>query len=158
MVFLDKIRKRNKQFKRSVFHYLLHPNVRHLLSIPFIYVMIFPVVLLDIFLLIYQTFAFPLYRIPKVKRKDYIVYDRKFLDYLNIIQKFNCLYCAYVNGFFAYAVEVGARTERYWCPIKAAKHPRVTHSQYADFADYGDAKGFQKKLNDEDCFSKLKKK
>jgi len=155
IIFLEAIRKRNKKIKENAFHYIFTANVRHLLSIPFIWGMIFPVLLLDIFLFIYQTFALSLYRIPKVHRRDYIVYDRKFLSYLNIIQKLNCIYCTYVNGLFAYAVEIGARTERYWCPIKAAKHPRITHSLYAEFADYGDAKGFKRKFNCAD-YSKLK--
>lgn len=157
VIFLDAIRRRNKKIKENAFHYIFTADVRHLLSIPFIYVMIFPVWLLDIFLFIYQTFAFPLYRIPKVRRRDYIIYDRKFLSYLNVIQKVNCIYCTYVNGLFAYAVEIGARTERYWCPIKAAKHPRATHSFYSEFADYGDAKGFKQKFNHAD-YSKVTNK
>jgi len=154
IIFLEAIRKRNKKIKESAFHYVFTASFRHLLSIPFIWAMIIPIFLLDIGLWIYQAFAFPLYGIPKVKRRDYIIYDRKFLSYLNVIQKLNCTYCTYANGLFAYAVEIGARTERYWCPIKAAKHPRVTHSLYAEFADYGDPKGFKQKFNHAD-YSKL---
>ena len=86
VVFLQKIRERNKRFKMPTWKYAIPKSIRHLISLPFIYVMIFPVVILDIFITIYQWCAFPLYGIPKVKRSDYIVYDRKFLDYLNIIQ------------------------------------------------------------------------
>ncbi|MDF1682622.1 MAG: hypothetical protein P1U46_02605 [Patescibacteria group bacterium] len=88
---------------------------------PFIYTMFIPVMFLDIFLFIYQQTAIRLYGIPLTRRRDYITYDRKHLDYLNFIQKFNCLYCSYVNGFLSYAVEVAGRTEKYWCPIKSAK-------------------------------------
>jgi hypothetical protein len=154
IIFLAAIRKRNKKIKENAFHYVFTASFRHLLSIPFIWAMILPIWLLDIGIWIYQTFTFPLYGIPKVKRRDYIIYDRKFLSYLNVIQKVNCIYCTYANGLFAYAVEVGARTERYWCPIKAAKHPRAPHSQYAEFADYGDAQGFKKVFNNADKLPK----
>ncbi|MDX9970464.1 MAG: hypothetical protein RBS56_00975 [Candidatus Gracilibacteria bacterium] len=156
IIFLKNIKDKNKALKLSIIRHITHAKLRHLLSLPFIYSMIIPALILDFFLLVYQTFAFPLYRLPKVKRRDYIVYDRRFLDYLNIIQKVHCLYCSYVNGLFAYAVEIAARTERYWCPIKAASHPKSPHSFYKEFADYGDAEGFQKTYNKADfkCFDK----
>jgi hypothetical protein len=116
--------------------------------------MIIPGVILDIFVTAYSWTAFPLYRIPRVKRKDYIVYDRKFLDYLNIIQKVNCLYCSYINGLLAYAIEIGARTERYWCPIKAAEKPRFHHDWYHDFADYGNSEEWNEKFNEAKAFKK----
>jgi len=83
--------------------------------------MIVPSVLLHLFLFIYQQTALRLYQIPLVSLKDYVTFDRKELDYLNSIQKINCLYCSYVNGLFSYAVEIAGRTERYRCPIKNAK-------------------------------------
>lgn len=106
VIFLEEFRKRNKAFKFPTWKYVIPSNLRHFLSIPFIYGMIIPTVILDIFLTVYQWTAFSLYRIPKVKRSDYIIYDRKYLDYLNFVQKINCLYCSYVNGVFAYAVEI----------------------------------------------------
>jgi hypothetical protein len=150
VIFLDEFRKRNQKFRFPAWKYVIPTNIRHFLSIPFIYGMIFPTIFLDIFLTIFQWTAFSLYRIPKVKRSEYIIYDRRFLDYLNIIQKINCLYCSYVNGVFAYAVEVGARTERYWCPIKAAHKPRFTHGWYKDFADYGNPEDWSLKFSDEE--------
>lgn len=157
VIFLQSIKEKNKALKTGLLRYILHPKIRHLLSMPFIYAMIFPALFLDFALFIYQSFAFPLYRLPKVKRRDYIVYDRRFLDYLNIIQKVHCLYCSYVNGLFAYAVEIAARTERYWCPIKAASHPKSPHTFYKEFADYGDADTFQKIYNRSDCLLSNKK-
>jgi hypothetical protein len=56
------------------------------------------------------------YRIPRVRRAEYLVVDRHHLQYLNGIERMNCLYCGYGNGVLAYAVEVAARTEQYWCP------------------------------------------
>lgn len=152
VIFLKKIRQQNKRLKMPAWKYALPKSLRHFLSIPFIYMMIFPAVILDIFVTLYQVTAFPLYGIPKVKRREYIVYDRRFLDYLNLIQKLNCLYCTYVNGLFAYAVEIGARTERYWCPVKAASKPKAYHEWYKDFADYGDPEGWNCKFNQPQAF------
>lgn len=152
IIFRDAIRKRNKLLKMPAWRYALPRHIRHFISIPFIYMMIIPTVLLDIFISIYQYVAFPLYGIPRVKRHDYIIYDRRFLDYLNVIQKIHCLYCSYVNGLFAYAVEIGARTERYWCPIKAASKPKAYHGWYKDFADYGDPSEWKCKFNDHQAF------
>lgn len=152
VIFLQKFRKKNKLFRIPAWKYAIPKKIKHLLSLPFIYSMIIPVIVLDIFLAIYQWSAFPLYGIPKVKRREYIVYDRRFLDYLNIIQKAHCLYCSYVNGLFAYAVEIGARTERYWCPIKAAGRPKAYHGWYKDFADYGDPEQWSCKFNNPEAF------
>ncbi len=154
IIFPEKIKKYHKKFKRNIWKYIFTAKVRHILSIPFIYSIAIPVVILDIFLWIYQYTAFSLYGIPKVKRKDYIVYDRKYLSYLNFIEKFNCMYCSYVNGFFSYAVEVWWRTERYWCPIKHYKKNKWFHSRYKEFANYGDPKEFEKIINDNKCFHK----
>lgn len=153
VIFLQKFRKKNRLFRIPAWKYAIPKKIKHLLSLPFIYSMIIPVVILDIFLTIYQWVAFPLYGIPKVKRREYIIYDRRFLDYLNIIQKAHCLYCSYVNGLFSYAVEIGARTERYWCPIKSASKPKSYHDWYKDFADYGDPEQWICKFNNEEAFS-----
>ena len=157
VVFLAKFKKRNRQFKVPVWQDVLSQSIRHLFSLTFIYMMIIPAVILDIFISVYHFVAFPLYGIPKVKRKDFIVYDRRFLDYLNVMQKVHCLYCSYVNGLFAYSMEIAARTERYWCPIKAASKPRVNHGWYNEFADYGNPEEWREKVNDQNAFEKLTK-
>lgn len=54
-----------------------------------------------------------------------------------------------MNGLFAYAVEIAARTERYWCPLKAAHKPRFSHAWYHDFADYGNPEEWNEKFMDE---------
>jgi hypothetical protein len=115
----------------------------------------FPIIILDIILTIYQYVCFKFfYNIPIVKRKDFIVFDRKHLDYLNIIQKINCIYCSYVNWFLSYAVEVSWRTENYWCPIKSAKKMKWWHSWQKHFADYWDPEEFKKVYNNTKCFNK----
>jgi hypothetical protein len=158
IIFLKRFKERNKAFRIPSWKYVIPKDIRHLLSLPFIYMMIIPIVILDIFVTVYHLVAFPLYEIPWVKRKDYIIYDRKFLDYLNIVQKVHCLYCSYVNGFLAYAVEIAGRTERYWCPIKAAHKPITNHDWYEDFADYGNPEEWMKKANDPTAFIKKKEK
>lgn len=154
IIFLEEFRKRNKKFKIPTWKYVIPKNIRHIISMPFIYMMIIPAVILDVFITIYQMICFPLYRIPKVKRGDFIIYDRQFLDYLNIIEKVHCLYCSYVNGLFAYSVEVAGRTERYWCPIKAAHKPKFHHGWYSEFADFGNPEEWKEKFNNEGAFCK----
>lgn len=143
IVFNTKIKQYHKTLKESVVKYIFSAQLRHLISAPLIYMMIIPVSILDIFLLIYQQVCFRLYGIPLVKRRNYIVYDRKHLSYLNWLQKFNCIYCSYVNGLFSYAVEIAGRSERYRCPIKHARKLDTRHSQQKNFVDYGDAEWFK---------------
>ena len=133
----------NKKKKRSFWQTTKSTTFREYLSIPFIYSMMIPAVILDLFLFIYQQTAMRLYRISLVKRSDYITLERKHLDYLNWVEKLNCIYCSYVNWLFAYAVEIAWRTEKYWCPIKHAKKMTSSHNWEKYFADYGDADWFK---------------
>jgi hypothetical protein len=97
---------------------------------------------------IYQFICFPIYGIPKVRRKDYIVMDRHRLRYLNSMEHFNCVYCGYVNGLLAYVQEIAGRTEQYWCPIKHAMSLKARHSRYQHFLDYGDAEQYRKRIEE----------
>jgi hypothetical protein len=150
IIFLEDFKKRNKKLKIPVWRPLTMTNIRQIIAIPFILWMIIPAIFLDICITIYQLVAFSLYRIPKVKRSDYIIFERRFLDYLNFQHKLQCLYCSYVNGLFAYSVEIAARTERYWCPLKAAHKPKFSHGWYKDFADYGNPEEWNMKFKDEE--------
>ncbi len=154
IIFAEEFRKRNKALRIPAWKYAVPKNILHVVSMPFIYMMIIPAVILDIFITVYQQVAFSLYDIPKVHRDEHIIYDRRLLDYLNVIQKINCLYCSYVNGLFSYSLEISARTERYWCPIKAANKLKFPHNWYDDFADYGNQKEWQEKFNDSKVFKK----
>ncbi len=158
IIFLKKFNDRNRSLRIPTWRYAVPRNIRHFVSIPFIYMMIVPAVILDMFLSIYNTVALPLYHIPKVRRQDHFIFDRQFLAYLNTIQKINCIYCSYVNGLFSYASEIGARTERYWCPIKASHRPKYYHSWYKDFADYGSPEQWSEKFNQVECFVGANKK
>jgi len=133
-----------KKYKKSILDSIFWATIREILSIPFIYAMIIPAIILDIFLFIYQQTALRLYKIPLVKRSDYIVFDRAKLSYLNILQKLNCMYCSYFNWLMQYAVEVAWRTEKYWCPIKHARKKYGEHNWEIYFADYWDAEWFRK--------------
>ncbi len=111
-----------------------------------IYGVFFPLLLLDLAVSLYQWACFPVYGIPRVKRSDYFVYDRTLLPYLNVIEKFNCLYCSYGNGLIAWAREIVARTEQYWCPIKHARKAALQHQRQAAFFDYGDGTTYRAEL------------
>jgi len=151
----DKIKELRK-YKKSILDSIFSATVREILSIPFIWVMLIPAIVLDIFLFMYQNTAIRLYKIPITKRSDYVVFDRKQLAYLNIIQKINCMYCSYFNWVMQYAVEVAWRTEKYWCPIKHARKKAWEHNWEKYFADYWDAEGFKQTFCNIKEFEELK--
>jgi hypothetical protein len=132
--------------KTSAARYLAEANPLIVLVAPVIYSLIIPFVLLDVFVMVFQAICFPIYKIPKVRRRDYLIFDRHHLAYLNIIEKINCAYCSYGTGAIAFAREVAARTEMYWCPIKHARRVLGPHPHYHGFADFGDAEGFRQKM------------
>lgn len=135
-----------RALKKDIYHYIWESNIFFILSAPVIYAMFFPLVLLDLLLLVYQGICFPIYKIRKVRRADYLIIDRQHLAYLNIIEKINCMYCGYGNGVLAYGLEIASRTEAFWCPIKHVTPPRDAHSRYHFFSEYGDASGYRERL------------
>lgn len=145
--FAQEILLRQKQFKTNLIAYLLQGNLRHLLSAPIIYSMIVPLAVLDLSITLFQRLCFPLYRIQPVKRSDHMAFDHRHLAYLNLLEKFNCLYCSYGNGVVSYAREIIARIEQYWCPIRHARRLLKTHSHYNQFVDYGDAEAYRRDLS-----------
>jgi hypothetical protein len=128
----------------EVLAYIVKANPLIVLTAPLIYMLIIPFALLDLCISIYQAICFPVYKIQKVKRSEYFIFDRTHLVYLNSLQKINCAYCSYANGLIAYVREIGGRTEQYWCPIKHARRVVNAHEQYAAFCEFGDADAFQK--------------
>ena len=144
--FEEEILAQHKRFKMGLLTYMSSANWLSVVTAPIIYAVIFPMLLLDIAITVYQHICFRAYGIPRVVRGDYFVYDRSHLAYLNVIEKINCAYCSYGNGLMAYAREVVARTEQYWCPIKHARKVLVAHPYYNGFVDYGDAEGYQREL------------
>jgi len=137
----------HKEQAKKILKYFADASLKNIISLPFIWLCIVPLILMDISISLYQKACFPLYNIPKVNRQDYIIFDHQYLNYLNFIEKINCAYCSYANGLIAYVGEIAARTEQFWCPIKHAGRIKNLHSRYQKFIDYGDAKTYQAELN-----------
>ncbi|MEN8142919.1 MAG: hypothetical protein ABFQ82_04910 [Thermodesulfobacteriota bacterium] len=139
-------RRQHKALVTHIHTYLWHSKVRNIVSVPFIWACLPPALFMDLVLSVFQAISFTLYRIPKVKRSEYIIIDRHSLAYLNVIEKINCVYCGYFSGVIAYVQEIAARTEQYWCPIKHARRVGNIHSRYNKFMEYGDAKKYKEGL------------
>ena len=144
--FAEEVARQQRRLKINWLKYLADAKPLNILTAPVIYAGFIPFILLDLFLCVYQTICFPIYGIPRVKRADYLIFDREDLPYLNVIEKFNCFYCSYGNGLLAYGREIAARTEQYWCPIKHARRIRAAHDHYPRFFEYGDAESWKKGL------------
>jgi hypothetical protein len=145
-IFEAKILRRHRELKTRLIAYVLNARPLTVLTAPVIYALIAPLLLLDLFVTVYQAACFPVYGVPKVRLSDYLVFDRHHLSYLNAIEKLNCAYCSSANGLIAYVREIAGRTEQHWCPIKHARRVIGAHPRYAMFEDYGDAKGYKKWL------------
>lgn len=144
--FEQGIREAQAKLRHGVFKWLAESQLRNVVTAPVIYSMIVPLAFLDLALTVFQAVCFPLYRAPAVKRADYILLDRFHLSYLNSLEKLNCVYCAYAAGVLAYAREIAARTEQYWCPIKHARKVIDPHHRYARYADFADAEHYHDAL------------
>lgn len=135
-----------KKFKESLLHYLWRTPVLHYVTAPIIYAGIIPAFILELFLFVYQMINFRVYKIAPVLRKDYFIFDRASLDFLNIIEKINCFYCSYFSGLLQYTTEIVGRTEQFWCPIRHARKLRTHHAHYLKFTPYGDGKRYREEL------------
>ncbi len=149
VVFEQGVAARHRLLRMRLLRFLAESKIGAVLTAPVIYSLIIPLALLDLFMTVFQHICFRVYRIPRVKRSEYVVMDRKYLQYLNIIQKLNCMYCEYGNGVISYAREVAARTEQFWCPIKHASKVKDTHERYYDFIEYGDSENFPQKFREQ---------
>src|SRR5258708_7186619 len=145
-LFEEELLRRHRELRTRLARYLLAAHPLVVLTAPVLYSLIVPFVLLDLFVTVYQAVCFPAYGIPKVRRGDYLVFDRHHLAYLNALEKLNCAYCSYANGLIAYVREIAGRTEQYWCPIKHARRVVGAHPRYTTFEDYGDPDGYRKWL------------
>lgn len=145
--FEENLRRIHHELKTGVLPWLRKSELRNIVSAPFIYAMVVPFVMLDIFLFVYQSVCFPLYRIPKVRRSNYVVVDRHHLGYLNAIEKVNCMFCGYVDGLLAYTRQIVSRTEMYWCPIKHARKVLDPHRRYARFTDFEAGEDYEAHVN-----------
>jgi len=136
-----------RRLRTGVAAFLAQSSLLTVVTAPVIYSMIVPLMILDLWVTIYQAICFRVYGIAGVRRADYIALDRGRLAYLNWIEALNCLYCGYGNGVIAYAREISSRTEQYWCPIKHAIRITDPHHRYYDFLEFGDAEGYRTRLD-----------
>lgn len=144
--FEEHVLRRHRKLKTPLARYVLGARPLLVLTAPVIYSLIVPFVLLDLLVTLYQHICFPIYGIARVSRRDYLVFDRAQLAYLNTIEKLNCTYCSYANGTIDYVREVASRTEQYWCPIKHARRLVGAHERSRQFVDYGDAQAYRGEL------------
>ena len=147
IVFEQELLRRHRELQVKLSTYLLRARPLVVLTAPVIYFLIVPLVILDVFVSLYQAVCFPVYGIAKARRRDYFAFDRAHLGYLNALEKLNCAYCSYANGLIAYVREIASRTEEYWCPIKHARRVVGTHARYSGFEDFGDGEGYRGQLD-----------
>jgi hypothetical protein len=139
---------RHRELRLGLSRFLAGASFSSIVTAPIIYSLIVPLMILDLWMTIYQAICFRAYGIPSVRRSDYILFDRGRLSYLNIIEALNCLYCGYGNGVISYVREIASRTEQYWCPIKHALKMSGPHRRYYEFLEYGDAEGYRARLTE----------
>lgn len=146
--FEAEAKKYHKSLATKIRTYLHNASFLNILTTPIIWSCLFPALLMDLTVSVYQAVCFRVYGIPRVKRSNYIFIDRHSLSYLNPIEKLNCVYCGYFNGLITYVQEIAARTEQYWCPIKHARKVGAMHSRYHKFFEYGDGDGFRRSVEE----------
>jgi hypothetical protein len=144
IAFEAEILARHRAMQVRLRRYVAEASLLTIVTAPVIYALILPLLCLDLGVMTYQAICFRAYGIERVRRRDYLVFDRRHLAYLNAIEKLNCAYCSYAIGLLAFVTEVAARTEQYWCPIKHARRVLGMHARYGAFVDFGDAEAFQR--------------
>lgn len=146
VAFEENVRAAHRNLKRSVLRWIITDRPQNFITGPVIYALVIPLSFLDLWVTLFQATCFPIYGIAKVRRDDYLVFDRQHLEFLNWFERFHCTYCEYANGLLAYAGEIAARTEQYFCPIKHAQKVLGSHARSARFLAYGDAADYHGKL------------
>lgn len=146
VVFEKTVRDEHLKVRMGLLRWLRSVRPQNFLTMPLIYGLIVPLVLFDLAVTLYQLLCFPIYRIARVRRADYIAIDHQHLAYLNAIEKVHCIYCSYAIGMLAYASEITSRTEQYFCPIKHARKVLGAHTRYEKFLNYGDADNLHGKI------------
>jgi hypothetical protein len=124
VAFEQSIREAHAKLRQGALSWFFDIPPLNLLTAPVIYSMVVPLAVADLCVSLYQAICFPIYGIAKVRRRDCFVFDRHQLAYLNAFEKFHCQYCSYANGVLAYAREIVARTEQYFC-ISARSNTRT---------------------------------
>jgi len=118
----------------------------HIIVAPIVASLVIPLVIFDIWAEIYYRICFLFCKIPYVARKKFNKIDRQKLSYLNIMQKFFCIYCGYANGLINYWQEIAGQTKFYWCGIKHNKDRNfIEPEHHKQFSKYGDEQEFKQK-------------
>lgn len=99
---------------------------------------IVPIIIMDIYSILYQEIYFTIQGIPKIKRSKYLNFDRWNLSKLSIGQKLSCIYCGYANGIAAWFKALVNQTETYSCAIKHQYEvPGQDHqTNFAEYKEY----------------------
>jgi len=147
ILFDEKTKQYHKTLVTGSYTYLWNAKTFNILTSPLIWFCLIPALFLDLVATLYQFICFPPNNIPKVRRSNYIIIDRFELEYLNALEKVNCVYCSYFNGLMAYVQEIAGRTEQHYCPIKHARKVAAVHSRYKNFFEYGDADSYKKDVD-----------
>lgn len=137
-----------RDLRMSVGRFIAQSDMMSWLTAPVIYSLIVPLVIVDLWVSLYQAICFRAYGIDRVRRSDFLLFDRRHLAYLNRIEALNCMFCSYANGLIGFVREVSSRTEQYWCPIKHALRVTDPVQRYYQFLEYGDADGYRTRLAD----------
>ena len=72
----EEVQRQQRRYKIGLFRFLLRSRLLVMLSAPVIYLGWIPFLLMDLFVTVYESICFPIYRIPKVRRRDYLVFAR----------------------------------------------------------------------------------
>lgn len=87
--FEREVKNQHRLLAKRIRQYLRDARIATILTAPVIWSCLFPAIFMDMVVSFYQAICFPIYGIPKVDRKDYIVIDRHYLSYLNGLEKMN---------------------------------------------------------------------
>jgi hypothetical protein len=85
--FEEEILRRHRELRTRLSTYVLNARPAVVVTAPIIYAVIVPLVLLDLFVTVYQSVCFPVYGIPKVRRREYLIFDRHHLAYFERARK-----------------------------------------------------------------------
>jgi hypothetical protein len=88
----------HRRLRLGIVRFIRASSLTTIVTAPLIYSLIVPLVLIDLWVGLYQAVCFRALGVVRVRRSEYIVPDRRHLAYLNRIEALNCLYCSYANG------------------------------------------------------------
>lgn len=126
---------------------LLHEtHLGGILSAPFIYALIFPFLLIDVFVTVYQHICFRLWGLQTVERSRHVILDRQDLAHLTWRERLNCAYCDYAQGVLAYVSAVTSATEHFWCPVKHKSNHHGQAGAYESYLPHDDTADYTKRL------------